>query len=125
MRTGNAILVAFFVWMAIDLPFRIFTITEIYLINDFVGLGRNDWIVSSFLIPFVFAFLFAVYGMEKKENDIYYKKCHIPVVKQKDEEPVILPNLEVVDEVKEEGELLSDVEEHVDELLKDKDEVKT
>ena len=95
MRTGNAILVAFFVWMAIDLPFRIFTISETYFIREFIGLGRDDWIVFSFLIPFVAAVLFAIYGIEKKDEDMYYKSA---------------------EKREENKEMLSEVADHVDEL---------
>ncbi len=119
MRTGNAILVAFCVWLAVDLPIRIFTLSETYLIGDFAGMGRNDWIVFSFLLPFIFAIVFAIYGMEKNEKNTYYKK---PEEKQKLEEPAVKPYLKAVEKKKEKENLVSDTQEHINEILKEKAE---
>ena len=118
MKTGNAILVAFFIWLAIELPLRIFTLSEAYHINDFIGMSRDDWMGFSFLLPFIFAIVFAIYGMEKNEKGVYYKK---PEEKEK-EDPAVIPDLKAVEIKKEKQELDPDVQEHVDEILKEKDE---
>lgn len=117
IRTGNAIITAFFVWLAIDLPFRIFIISETYSIGGFAGMARDDWIGFSFILPFFLALLFAVYGKEKDEKDTYYKK---PDEKQIKKDPEIKPDIKVVEKRKEREKATFGIQEHVDELLKDR-----
>ena len=118
MKTGNAILTAFFIWLAMDLPIKIFTISEAYFIGDFAGIKRDEWMIISFLLPFIFAVIFAIHGKEKNEKNVYYKK---PDEEQKEEKPA-LPDLKAVEIKKEKQESVSDINDHVDELLNKKKE---
>lgn len=73
MKTGNAILMSFFVWMALYLPIKILSLSETYHTWEFADVGCNEWMIFSFLICFLSAVAFGICGIEKRKN-IYYKK---------------------------------------------------
>lgn len=132
MKTGNAILVAFFIWLAVDLPVRIFTISETYFVGEFVGMGRDEWMVFSFVLPFFFAILFGIYGVEKKKKDMYYKKGDekqdAPVQKKEDAAPaapaVQEPGPAVVEDPGKQLKEIIDVGEQVDKIAEMKEKEK-
>lgn len=123
MKTGNAILVAFFIWLAVEVPIKIFTLSETYFIRDFGGMGRDELMVFSFMLPFIFAILFGVYGVEKKKKDVYYKKDdaeqEVPVQKKDAVAPVVSELVPVVvEDPKKQLKEIIDLGAHVDELCK-------
>ncbi len=121
MRTGNSILVAFFVWLAIDLPIRIFALSETYVVWDFAGIGRDEWMVFSVLLSLFLAVLSAVLGMEK-QKDMDYKKPEKKL--KKDEVDLAIEPVEK----KKNQKVSQDTQDLVEELKKkdkEKDEGKT
>ena len=78
MKIGNAILVVFFIWLAIELPIKIFTFGDTHNISGFFGVSLSEWVIFSFILPFFLAIIAAICGKEKPQYDkIYEKKAEI------------------------------------------------
>ncbi len=65
MRTGNAILIAFFICLAIYLPGSMYTTAQSYPVTWIYGLSADAWMIIGFLVPICAAIISAVCGMEK------------------------------------------------------------
>ena len=67
MRIGNAILTAFFIWLAIYLPRSMYTMSQTYPLTEIYGVSVENWMVVGFLLPLFAACISLVCGLEKSK----------------------------------------------------------
>jgi len=83
MKTGNAILVAVFLWLCYEVPKNIWTISQTYDVNEYAGLNMETWFTIAFIVPFICAIMALLTGADKERIKVRRRKKQEPVVDDK------------------------------------------
>lgn len=79
MKTGNAILVAVFIWICYEVPKNIWIISQEYGVSEYAGLNMEIWFTIAFIVSFICALLALLTGADKEQIKFRRKKKPDPV----------------------------------------------
>jgi len=122
IKTGNAILIAFFTWLCYDVPKTVWMMAQAYNIKEFYGLSVDNWVTIAFILPFIFALVCAASCCEHKKPEPVIKEKRKPVVEEKKPVQIVEPVKETENKSINKDLVLQDVQEELDKIALEKKE---